>query len=73
MIYRRRDGAFHVSTLCYFSTSPISEVQVWKSVDGGASWTASTSASIVITNRAADGSIDPSVFYDIFTNVEIAE
>ncbi|HEY6679405.1 MAG TPA: hypothetical protein VI411_10980, partial [Actinomycetota bacterium] len=64
VIYSRRDAAFYVSTLCFFSTSPISEVQVWKSVDGGATWTASTSASLVITNRATDGSIDGSVFYD---------
>jgi hypothetical protein len=64
VIYSRRDAAFYVSTLCFFTTSPISEVQVWKSVDGGATWTASTIASIAITNRSADGTIDPSVFYD---------
>jgi hypothetical protein len=64
VIYSRRDAAFYVSTLCFFTTSPISEVQVWKSVDRGATWTASTSASLVITNRATDGSIDGSVFYD---------
>ena len=64
VIYSVRDGAFYLSTLCYFSTSPISEVQVWKSTDGGATWTDSTKASIAITNRAADGSIDGSVFYD---------
>jgi hypothetical protein len=64
VIYSVRDGAFYLSTLCYFSTSPISEVQVWKSSDGGATWTDSTKASIAITNRSADGSIDGSVFYD---------
>ncbi|HEY3210472.1 MAG TPA: hypothetical protein VGL18_11910, partial [Actinomycetota bacterium] len=64
VIYSRRDAAFYVSTLCFFTTSPISEVQVWKSTDGGATWTDSTKASIAITNRAADGSIDGSVFYD---------
>jgi hypothetical protein len=64
VIFSRRDAAFYLSTLCFFTTSPISEVQVWKSTDGGATWTASTSASLVITNRAADGSIDGSVFYD---------
>jgi hypothetical protein len=64
VIYSRRDAAFYVSTLCFFTTSPISGVQVWKSVDGGAHWTASTSAAIAITNRAANGTIDPSVFYD---------
>jgi hypothetical protein len=64
VIYSQRDDAFYVSTLCFFSTSPISEVQVWKSTDDGATWTDSTKASIAITNRAADGSIDGSVFYD---------
>ena len=64
VVYSRRDAAFYVSTLCFFTTSPISEVQVWKSTDGGATWTDSTRASIAITNRAADGSIDGSVFYD---------
>jgi hypothetical protein len=64
VVYSRHDAAFYVSTLCYFSTSPISEVQVWKSTDGGATWTDSTKASIAITNRAGDGSIDGSVFYD---------
>ena len=34
------------------------------STDGGATWTDSTKAAIVITNRAANGAIDPSVFYD---------
>jgi hypothetical protein len=64
VVYSVRNAAFYLSTLCYFTTSPISEVQVWKSVDGGATWTPSTDAAIAITNRAADGSIDPSVFYD---------
>jgi hypothetical protein len=64
VVYSVRNAAFYLSTLCFFSTSPISEVQVWKSVDGGATWTPSTDAAIAITNRAGDGSIDPSVFYD---------
>jgi hypothetical protein len=64
VVYSVPDGAFYLSTLCYFSTSPISEVQVWKSADGGATWTASTKAAIAITNRDAAGSIDGSVFYD---------
>ena len=33
--YSLRDHAFYLSTLCYFVTTPASEVQVWKSVDGG--------------------------------------
>jgi hypothetical protein len=62
--YSLRDHAFYMSTLCYFSTTPASEIQVWKSVDGGATWSASTKPSLVITNHAADGSTDSSVFYD---------
>ncbi len=64
VVYSRQDAAFYLSTLCFFSTSPISEVQVWKSVNGGATWTESTQAAIAITNRASDGTIDGSVFYD---------
>jgi hypothetical protein len=62
--YSVRDHAFYLSTLCYFSTTPASEVQVWKSVDGGATWSSSLKPATVITNHASDGSIDPSVFYD---------
>jgi hypothetical protein len=62
--YSARDHAFYMSTLCYFSTTPASEIHVWKSVDGGAHWSPSTKAAVVITNHASDGSIDPSVFYD---------
>ncbi len=64
VVYSRRDRAFYLATLCFFFSSPISEVQVWKSLDDGATWTASTRAAIVITNRAPDGSIDKTVFYD---------
>jgi hypothetical protein len=62
--YSLRDHAFYLSTLCYFSTTPASEVQVWKSVDGGATWSSSLEPATVITNHASDGSIDASVFYD---------
>lgn len=62
--YSARDHAFYMSTLCYFSTTPASEIHVWKSTDGGASWSPSTRPSLVVTNHDADGSIDASVFYD---------
>jgi hypothetical protein len=62
--YSLRDHAFYLSTLCYFSTTPASEVQVWKSTDGGATWSSSLKPATVITNHASDGSIDASVFYD---------
>jgi hypothetical protein len=64
VVYSLRDHAFYLSTLCYFSTTPASEVQVWKSLDGGATWSSSLEPATVITNHASDGSIDASVFYD---------
>ena len=64
VVYSLRDHAFYMGTLCYFSTTPASEIHVWKSVDGGATWSASTQPSLVVTNHASDGSIDASVFYD---------
>jgi hypothetical protein len=62
--YSLRDHAFYLSTLCYFSTTPASEIQVWKSVDGGATWSSSQEPALVVTNHATDGSIDASVFND---------
>src|SRR5262245_12322558 len=62
--YSLHDHAFYLSTLCYFSTTPASEIQVWKSTDGGATWSSSLQPATVITNHASDGSIDASVFYD---------
>jgi hypothetical protein len=63
VVYSLSDSAFYVGTLCFFGTG-ISEVQVWKSIDGGLTWTDSTKAAIVITNQDESGTIDPSVFYD---------
>jgi hypothetical protein len=64
VVYSLRDHAFYIGTLCYFYTTPASEIQVWKSTDGGATWSDSTKASLVITNHSASGAIDGSVFYD---------
>jgi len=63
VVYSVRDGAFYVSTLCFLSINPTSEVQVWKSVDDGATWTPSDQAAVVITNVSATN-VDESVFYD---------
>ena len=62
--YSLRDHAFYLSTLSYFSTTPASEIQVWKSVDGGTTLSSSQEPALVVTNHATDGSIDASVFYD---------
>jgi hypothetical protein len=62
VVFSVRDDAFYLATLCYFGDGS-SEVQVWKSADDGQTWTDSTQASIVITNRTTD-SWDQTVFYD---------
>ena len=51
--YSRRDAAFYVSTLCFAGS--ISEIDVWKSVDGGAHWTPSLRAARVVSNRRSNG------------------
>jgi hypothetical protein len=62
VVYSRRDRAFYLSTLCYSGSQ--SQVQVWKSADGGASWTPSAHASVVISNVGAGGATNGHVFYD---------
>jgi hypothetical protein len=64
VVYSDRDEAFYLSTLCYSPSNPSSEAHVWRSTDGGATWTDSVDAAVAITNIAGDGSIDASVFYD---------
>jgi hypothetical protein len=64
VVYSSRDTAFYLSTLCYSPSNPSSEVQVWRSTDGGTTWTDSLDAGTAITNIASDGSVDGSVFYD---------
>jgi hypothetical protein len=64
VVYSRRDAAFYLSTLCYSPSNPSSEAHVWRSTDGGATWTDSVDAAVAVTNIAGDGSIDGSVFYD---------
>jgi hypothetical protein len=64
VVFSRRDAAFYLATLCFSPSNPSSEVQVWKSSDGGATWTDSLDAATAITNIAGDGSIDGTVFYD---------
>jgi len=64
VVYSRKDAAFYLSTLCYSPFDPSSEVQVWRSTDGGATWTDSLASAVAISNIAPDGSVDASVFYD---------
>ena len=63
--YSIRDRAFYLTTLCFFRTQPQSELQLWKSVDNGLTWTPSRLASVVVSNYdSSTGETDPSVFYD---------
>ncbi len=62
--YSVRDDAFYISTLCYFPTTPASEVHVWKSVDDGLTWSDSMQPAVAVTNFEGDDSINASVFND---------
>jgi hypothetical protein len=62
--YSLRDHAFYMGTLCYYFNTPASEIHVWKSIDGGATWSDSTKPAVVVTNHSAGGQIDASVFND---------
>ncbi len=65
VIYSARDQAFYVATLCFMWTDPTSEIQLWKSVDGGATWTPPRFASVPVSNVLTwTGKTNPAVFYD---------
>jgi hypothetical protein len=63
--YSRRDHAFYLTQLCFFRALPFSEVQLFKSVDNGMTWTPGRQAARVVTNfDYANGTVDESVFND---------
>ena len=63
--YSHRDRAFYLSQLCFFRALPFSEVQVYKSVDDGQTWTPGRFASRAATNfDYAHGTVDDSIFND---------
>jgi hypothetical protein len=64
LAYSLRDQAFYAAQLCFFRLKADSEVQLWKSVDQGSTWTSSARGATVVTNIAANGSVDDSVFFD---------
>ncbi len=66
LAYSVRDKAFYAVQLCFFTqTDPaLSEVQLWKSVDNGATWTPTANGATPITNVRSDGSVDSSLFFD---------
>jgi hypothetical protein len=63
--YSIRDRAFYISQLCFFRALPFSEVQVYKSVDDGATWTPGRQAARAASNfDYTNGTVDDSVFND---------
>ncbi len=64
LAWSQKDLAFYAVQLCFFFSKADSEVQLWKSVDDGATWTPPASGSTVFTNVASDGTANPALFYD---------
>jgi hypothetical protein len=63
--YSRRDRAFYISQLCFFRALPFSEVQVYKSVDNGQTWTPGRQAARAASNfDYSTGEVDDSIFND---------
>ncbi len=63
--YSRRDRAFYISQLCFFRALPFSEVQVYKSVDDGQTWTPGRQAARAASNfDYSTGTVDDSIFND---------
>src|SRR5919201_6531593 len=63
--YSRRDRAFYLSQLCFFRALPFSEVQVFKSVDNGRTWTPGRQAARAASNfDYSTRTVDDSIFND---------
>jgi hypothetical protein len=65
LAYSARDHAFYLGQLCFFRTSAPSEVQIYKSLDNGATWTPGRRAAIPATNYdPGTGAVDANSFND---------
>lgn len=65
LAYSRRDHAFYLAQLCFFRTQTPSEVQVYKSLDNGQTWSPGRRAAIAATNfDSGTGTVDESIFND---------
>jgi BNR/Asp-box repeat len=63
--YSSRDHAFYMTQLCFFRAEPYSEVHLYKSLDGGKTWTPGRQRALVATNfDYSSGEVDPSIFHD---------
>ena len=65
LAYSRRDHAFYLTQLCFFRALPFSEVQLYKSVDNGKTWTPGRQAARAASNfDYTAGTVDESIFND---------
>jgi hypothetical protein len=63
--YSSRDHAFYMSQLCFFRTMPASEVQIYKSLNNGATWTPGRQSAVAATNYdSTSGTVDAAIFND---------
>ncbi|MDP9331336.1 MAG: glycoside hydrolase [Actinomycetota bacterium] len=63
--YSSRDHAFYLSQLCFFRTMAPSEVQIFKSLDNGVTWTPGRQSAVAATNYdSGTGTVDDSIFND---------
>ncbi len=63
--YSKRDHAFYFVQLCFFRSQAYSEVQLYKSVDNGHTWTPGRQSGLVASNYDyANGTVDESFFLD---------
>ena len=63
--YSLRDHAFYLSQLCFFRTIAPSEVQIFKSLDDGATWTPGRRTAVAATNfDPGTGEANPAIFND---------
>jgi hypothetical protein len=63
--YSKRDHAFYMVQLCFFRSEVFSEVQLYKSIDNGQTWTPGRQSGLVASNfDYTAGTADPSVFHD---------
>ncbi len=63
--YSLRDHAFYFVQLCFFRSLPYSEVQLFKSVDNGQTWTPGRESGLVASNfDYSTGIVDTSIFHD---------
>jgi len=63
--YSLRDKAFYFVQLCFFRANAVSEVQLYKSIDNGHTWTPGLQSGLVASNwNYTTKTLDPSIFHD---------